>query len=329
MTPAPTAPADARTIVAGGPEWPERLGELGGIRPPRALFAMGRPLDPKAPCLAVVGTRRPTLAGIDAARRFARGFAEAGITVVSGLAVGIDSAAHAAALDGGGTTVAVLGCGLDVDYPRRNRALKARILAGGTILTEYPAGTAPNRYNFPARNRIIAGLAMGVVVVEGAVTSGALVTARLALDSNRSVYAVPGSTRNPMAAGPNELIRSSQALLVTSVQDVFEDLAPELLMTAREARPGSAMPRLDPGEVEVLGTLDDTPASVDEIARSTGIAPGRIAIVLSTMEMRGLAARSRGGFFLTAAGGRTLATVPEIDESGGWCGDATRDGTGA
>jgi DNA processing protein len=245
------------------------------------------------------------------ARRLARGFAEAGITVVSGLAVGIDSAAHSATLEAGGTTVAVLGCGVDVDYPQRNRALKQRILAAGTLLSEYPAGTPPHRYNFPARNRIIAGLVMGVVVVEGAITSGALVTARLALDANRSVYAVPGSTRNPMAAGPNELIRTSQALLVRSVEDVFEDIAPELLATVQSSGPSSDAPRVDAAEEDVLRTLDDTPVGVDEIARATGLAPGRIAVVLAAVELRGLAARSRGGFCITEAGARALAARKE------------------
>ena len=296
-----------RILSPGCKEWPARLGELGGIRPPRKLFAAGRPLDPTAPCIAVVGTRRPTAAGREIASRLARDFAEAGLTVVSGMAVGIDSAAHSAALDAGDTTIAVLGCGIDVDYPRRNRALKGRIVASGTLLSEYEHGTPPHRYNFPARNRIIAGLAMGVVVVEGAITSGALVTARLALDANRSVYAVPGSTRNPMAAGPNELIRTSQALLVGSVDDVFEDLAPELLGTVCTSSSNTAVPPVDDGGAEILGTLDDSPVTVDEIARATGLPPGNVAVTLAAVELRGLVARSRGGFCITEAGARALA----------------------
>jgi DNA processing protein len=307
----PPSEPRVRRILPGTDEWPNRLGELGGIRPPSELFVTGQPLEPRAPCLAVVGTRRPTAAGIDIARRLACGFAEAGITVVSGMAVGIDSAAHSSTLDAGGMTVAVLGCGLDVDYPQRNRALRERIVAAGTLVSEYPAGTPPNRYNFPERNRIIAGMVMGVVVVEGAVTSGALVTARLAVDANRSVYAVPGSIRNPMAAGPNELIRTSEALLVRSVDDVFEDIAPELLATVRSSGPSSDAPRVDAAEADVLRTLDDTPVGVDEIARATGLAPGRIAVVLAAVELRGLAARSRAGFCITRAGARALAAPQE------------------
>jgi DNA processing protein len=303
----------SRVIAPGAVEWPDRLDELGGIDPPLELFAAGRPLNPDAPCLAVVGTRRPTAGGLHVARSFARGFAEAGITVVSGLAVGIDSAGHSSTLDAGGATVAVLGCGLDVDYPRRNRALRARIVASGTLLSEYPPGTPPNRYNFPARNRIIAGLVMGVVVVEGAITSGALVTARLALEANRSVYAVPGSIRNPMAAGPNELIRTSQAQLVRSVEDVFEDLAPELLATVRGHAPRD-MPRVDATELDILRTLDDSPVAVDEIARATGRPPGKIAVVLAALELRGLASRNRGGYYLTEAGARGMAAAIEFEQ---------------
>lgn len=304
----PTAATQIGRIVApGSTEWPPQIEELGGGSAPKRLFALGRPLDRDGEFIAIVGTRRPTSAGVDAARRFARGFAEAGMVVVSGLAVGIDAAAHAAALEAGGTTVAVLGCGLDIDYPQRNRMLRERIVSNGTLLTEYSLGTPPLRRNFPARNRIIAGLATGVVVIEGAVTSGALVTARLALDANRSVYALPGSTRNPMAAGPNELIRTSGALLVTSVEDVFEDLAPELLAAGTMSEPGLPTAAVDAVEAKVLRALDDAPTAVDAVARTTGIAPGRAAVTLAGLEIRGLTFRSRGGFCITDGGARSLA----------------------
>ena len=213
-----------RTITRSAREWPPILNELGPHEPPRRLYAEGLPLDPDAAAVAVVGTRRPTASGVEVATRIARGLAQGGITVVSGLAIGIDATAHRAAMEAGGRTVAVLGTGLDVDYPARNIRLRQKILTMGTLLTEYADGTQPQRWHFPMRNRIIAGLSLGVVVVEGAQTSGALVTARLALDANRSVYAIPGSVRNPMAAGPNSLIKSSQAQLVTSFEDVVEDL---------------------------------------------------------------------------------------------------------
>jgi DNA processing protein len=189
-----------RELIGASPEWPGCLSELGPHDPPTRLFVDGIPLDPHAKALAVVGTRRPSGAGLDAVRRLATGLAEAGFVVVSGLAVGIDAAAHEATLAAGGHTVAVLGCGLDVDYPSPNRRLKALIATKGTLVSEYPDGVPPSRHTFPRRNRIIAGLSLGVVIVEGAMTSGALVTARLALDCDRNVYAVPGSPRNPMAS---------------------------------------------------------------------------------------------------------------------------------
>nr|MBA2724788.1 DNA-protecting protein DprA [Actinomycetota bacterium] len=188
-------------------EWPPMLDELGPSQKVTRLHRLGLPLPTGAPAIAIVGTRRPTLAGIEIATLLSRGLAQAGFTIVSGLAVGIDAAAHAAALEAGGRTVAVLGCGLAQRYPRRNMKLRQEIEEKGTVLTEYDDDITPAPFNFPQRNRIVAGLSAGVVVVEGSIKSGALVTARLALEMNRSIYAVPGSLRNPMAQGPNHLIK--------------------------------------------------------------------------------------------------------------------------
>ena len=292
-----------RTVGPGDPEWPPLLSELGAAAPDR-LFVTGRALDGSRPAVAVVGTRRPTAAGLEAAQRISSGLAEAGVVVVSGLAVGIDAAAHAAALAAGGATAAVLGCGIDVDYPRRNLELKRQIAANGTIMSEFSDGTPPRRAQFPLRNRIIAGISAGVVVVEGGMRSGALITARLALDSNRNVYAVPGSIRNPMAAAPNELIRTSQALLVTGVNDVLEDLVPSL------CRPGSNVgletPRLEGPEEVVLRALDDVAVSPGLLEHATGLSAGALARGLAELELRGLADRLRGGYCITAAGARAL-----------------------
>lgn len=292
-----------RILAPGAPEWPVRLEELGPYDPPRRLFAEGVAIDPRHPAIAVVGTRRPTVAGIEAAIAFARGLAEAGFTVVSGLAVGIDAAAHNAALDAGGHTIAVLGCGLDIDYPARNRNLRRNIATRGTLVTEYPAAVQPTRYSFPLRNRIIAGLSLGVVVVEGSVTSGALVTARLALDANRSVFAVPGSLRNTMARGPNELIRTGRAALVTSVADVFEDLAPNLVWRADEGAPGERQ-ECTVEELTVLAILDDEPVPADRLTALTGLTPGSLAVAAARLEVRGLAAQTPRGLAITAAGAR-------------------------
>ena len=294
-----------RTIKPRSDEWPAILNELGPHEPPRRLYADGEPLDPAAPAVAVVGTRRPTAAGVEAATRIARGLAEGGITVVSGLAIGIDATAHRAAIEAGGRTIAVLGAGLDVRYPARNARLKQKIATTGTLLTEYPDGTQPQRWHFPMRNRIIAGLSQGVVVVEGARTSGALVTARLGLDANRSVYAVPGSVRNPMAAGPNLLIKTSQAQLVTSFEDVVEDLFGSLGHVGRERR-GTRAHGLDADEAAVLGALDDEPVGLDRVVEVSGLPHGRVAVIAATLELGGMATRSRGGYTITRKGAEAL-----------------------
>lgn len=297
-----------RTIARNAREWPPCLNELGGIAPVTGLFVDGLPLDPIATSVAVVGTRRPTGAGIEAAQRIARGLAEAGFVVVSGLAVGIDAVAHAAALDSGGRTVAVLGCGLDVRYPFRNLRLKERIAAQGTLVSEYEVGTPPASYNFPARNRIIAGLSTAVVVIEGSTRSGALVTARHALEANRGVYAVPGSVRNPMAEGPNHLIRTGQAALVTSIDHIFEDLAPSLAWSERDdALTQSEADALEAKERAILQALDDAPIPQDRLLRAVALKPGELAVALAKLEVRALITRTRGGYLLASAGARARA----------------------
>ena len=276
--------------------WPPQLSELGPLDPPKRLFVEGRPLDPEASCIAVVGTRRPTSAGAQAARTITKELAGAGYTIVSGLAVGIDAIAHQAALDAGGQTIAVVGCGLDVDYPKRNRALRKCVREKGTIVSEYPAGTQPQPFFFPRRNRIIAGLSLGVVVVEGGIQSGGLVTARLALDSNRNVYAVPGSIRNPMAAGPNELIRRGEAALVTTGAHVLEDLDPNFAARGSTESDDAPQDDPDPRRRRVLERLDDSPTALDELARHCDLAPAELSATLLALEMDGRVERLPGGY---------------------------------
>lgn len=289
----------ARLITVRDNEWPRHLDHLGPHAPPQRLYVEGRPLDCATPCIAVVGTRRPTGAGIEMAERIARELAEAGIAIVSGLAVGIDAAAHRAALAAGGHTIAVLGCGLDIPYPRRNIALKDAIRRSGTLISEHPEGTRPTKAYFPLRNRIIAGLSDGVLVIEGAITSGALVTARLAIDCNRSVYALPGSVHNPMAEGPNELIRSSQAMLVTCAKHVFDDLAPSLVWPDSIDGRDKRMPELTAHEARMVRALDDAPLSVDHLCRALDMKPGLVASCLSQLEVRGIVVRTRAGYALS------------------------------
>ena len=296
-------------VVPGDGGWPELLDELGPARAPARLFCRGLPI-PEQPLVAVVGSRRPTVAGLDAARTLSTGLVEAGYGIVSGLALGIDAAAHEAALAADGYTIGVLGFGLDVTYPRRNARLKERIQKHGTLVTEFPTGTQARAAHFPQRNRIIAGLSVATLVVEGGFKSGALITARYALDANRSVFAVPGSFRNPMSAGSNELIRRSEATLVTEVTHIFDELAPRAVWDGAPRL--SLEPRavaLEDDEARVLTLLDDSPTSADRICRELRAGVGAVALALSRLEVRGFALRRGNGYEITTAGARARAAV--------------------
>ena len=300
-----------RTIRPGDEEWHTELRELGPEQPPTRLFVEGLPLRAGDRAVAVVGSRRPTAAGIQATRAIASELAEAGFPIVSGLAVGVDAAAHRAALDAGGYTIAVLGCGLDVDYPGKNAGLKKRIASSGTLVSEYEAGTQPQPFHFPRRNRIIAGLCKAVVFVEGAERSGGLITARQALDAGRDVFAVPGSIHNPLATGPNELIRTSQANLVTCARHVIEELAPGLVWGREEvADPQLRAPLFNRDEGRVLAFLDDIPTPVDRICMDLGLTGGQTTLALAALEVRNLVLRQRSGYCLTTAGTRVRSRLP-------------------
>jgi DNA processing protein len=291
-----------RTLVPGQQEWSSALDEIAD--PPKRLYAEGCSIDPKTPMIAIVGTRRPTIAGIEIAQSLARGLAQGGFTIVSGLAVGIDAVAHQAALDAGGTTIAVLGCGLDVAYPRPNLKLRGRIIADGTLLTEYDKGTQPTKFTFPQRNRIVAGLAVGVIVVEGSYRSGALITARRALENDRNVYAVPGSLRNPMSQGPNMLIARGEAQLVTNFKDICDDIAPSMVWSR-----SNEAPQVEEDEVAVLDLLDDSPSTSDALLRAGTMEAGQLALTLARLEVRGWAVRTAAGYALSTAGARTRAAL--------------------
>ena len=295
-------PVDLRCVAPGHPEWPDRLSELGPLVPPRKLNVAGRAIDVTARTVAVVGSRRPTAAGIEAAEQIARGLAESNFVVVSGLAIGIDAAAHRAVLDAGGHTIAVIGGGMDLNYPERNERLRYEIDDLGTVVTEYAEGDPPRQYHFPHRNRIIVGLCEAVVVVEGSVKSGALISARIGLDANRQVFAVPGSIRNPYARGPNQLIRLCQATAVTCVDDIFDEIAPDLVYKGADSVPIGDPPNLDEGELAVLDLLDDAPVTCDFVAKRLAQPRGRAALALSKLEIRGMARRQRGAYLLTRTG---------------------------
>jgi DNA processing protein len=292
-----------RTINPGHNEWPDGLDQLAPIDAPEKLFVQGKSLMPRKKCLAVVGTRRCTTTGHELAYEFGRAFAEANFVVVSGLALGIDAAAHKGALEAGGHTVAVLGCGLDITFPERNAALQRQIAARGTLVTEKSLGTPPLAHHFPQRNRIIAGLSDAVLIVEGGFKSGALITARLALDANRHVLAVPGSPRNPVAIGPNHLIRAGEAAMAAKPKDVFDFLEEEVAW--EQPYEPNTVPDLPGEELTVLHALCTDPASVDQICRTISRPAGSVALSLARLELRGFARRSRTGRYeITDAGVR-------------------------
>ncbi|MBI4280006.1 MAG: DNA-protecting protein DprA [Armatimonadetes bacterium] len=260
--------------------------------PPPVLYLRGRLVPEDVLAVAVVGTRRPTPYGLAAAERIAGDLARAGLTVVSGLARGIDGAAHRAALRAGGRTVAVLGCGVDVAYPPEHRRLIDDMVRHGAVLSEFPPGTPPRRQHFPRRNRLISGLSLGVVVVEGAEDSGALITADFALDQGREVFAVPGPIFAPQSRGPHWLIAQG-ARLVADAADILEELG------MRQSVPGGAPAgarcgALSGEEAAVLARLSWEPTPVDRIVEEVGRPIAEVTPVLLALELRGLVQQVAG-----------------------------------
>lgn len=279
--------------------------------PPPALWVIGDPDWLWHPQVAIVGSRSPTATGADNAHAFAKAFARAGLTVTSGLARGIDGAAHLGALAGGGATVAVMGTGPDQIYPAAHRELASRITAHGCLVSEHPPGTGPRREHFPSRNRIVAGLALGVLVVEAATRSGALITARLAGEAGREVFAVPGSIHNPLARGCHALIRQG-AGLVEEAGEVIQALAPvaaelaEALRGRLSSAPAaptftaqtSAAVKLpaDPDYQRLWDALGHDPAGLDTLSQRTGLTVGALSSMLLLMELEGLVTADHGRY---------------------------------
>ena len=276
--------------------------------PPPVLFVSGHAGLLLGPALAVVGSRNPTPAGAENARAFAAAVARAGITVVSGLARGIDGLAHEAALPEPGATVAVLGVGPDITYPKAHRGLQARIEAGGCLVSEMPPGKGLQRYAFPRRNRIIAGLSLGCLVVEAATASGSLITARDALEAGREVFAVPGSIHSPQSRGCHRLIRQG-AVLVETLADILEALPlGPLEAGARLASrdlPGDDAERGDAAadRSPLLRALGMEPSGLDALVRRSGLATPEVLAGLMALELDGLVARMADGRFQRLRGG--------------------------
>jgi DNA processing protein len=294
------AHAGAGVARPGDPEyWPALLRLTD---PPVGIFCRGRALSPEHRRVAIVGSRRPTRTGVEVARSLAAGVVGAGLVVTSGGALGIDARAHEGALDAGGSTVAVLGCGIDRDYPATNRDLLHEICARGTLVSEYPPGVPAEPFRFPARNRLIAGLSIGVVIVEGGAQSGTRSTADFASQVGSDVFGVPGAVTNDLSQAPNSLIRDG-ARLIRSADDLLDDLGIE--PGERAVTPEGLPPR----EAMVLDALEQ-PMMADQVAAAADLGLSEAIAALADLELRGLVS-GEGGRFRSAAGRAASASVPE------------------
>lgn len=310
--------AGNRVLTLADADYPRQLFDIAD--PPVLLYVKGEPALLSRPGIALVGARSATAGGEANAEAFARALAEQGLVVVSGLALGIDAAAHRGALAAGGAgagTVAVIGTGIDRIYPARNAALARAIAAAGAVVSEFPLGTPPLQHNFPRRNRLIAGLAEGVLVVEAALGSGSLITARLATETGREVFAIPGSIHSPLSRGCHRLIRDG-AKLVETAEDVVEELRGRLGWPAPVAAPASsargrrrrgaeptaavepppqAALALDDDTARVLEAIGHDPVDLDTIAARCGLTVDALYAILLPLELEGRLAKLPGGRF--------------------------------
>ncbi|MBW2060555.1 MAG: DNA-protecting protein DprA [Deltaproteobacteria bacterium] len=267
------------------PVYPPRLKEI--YNPPPLLWVDGEISEADYAAVAIVGSRGATAYGREASARLAGELASAGVSVVSGMALGIDSAAHQGALKAGGRTLAILGCGVDVIYPKGNGHLFKQIPKQGALISEFRLGTEPEPGFFPLRNRVISGLSLGVVVVEAGSRSGALITARLALEQNREVFAVPGRVASAKSQGAHALLKQG-AHLVETAQDVLDEIAPQIGRISPKPKPMASEPKLEGEAGRVWEALSGDPLHVDKLGRMTGLTPPRLASLLLDMELNGL-----------------------------------------
>lgn len=283
-------------IETGDEDFPELLGQI--PRAPARLYVKGNLECLHMPALAIVGSRNPTEAGRRNAFEFARHLGGAGFCIVSGLAEGIDTAAHRGALDAGAATIAFLGHGIDRVYPAANRDLAHEIAAHGALVSEFPLGTHPDRTLFPQRNRLISGLSLGTLVVEAARRSGSLITARLAGEQGREVFAIPGSIHNPLSRGCHKLIRQG-AKLVETAEDIVAELAPlssHLLQSSLESSAKPPTPEHDDGDYEHLRKfIGFDPISADELALNSGLTIDQVSSMLLILELEGEVESLSGG----------------------------------
>ena len=276
-----------RSIVTlADPDYPKQLLQISD--PPVVLYVVGDMRLLGAASLAIVGSRNATQQGITNAERFARALSDAGLVIVSGLALGIDAAAHRGGLAGRSSTIAVLGCGADVVYPIGNEPLHAQIAENGAIVSDLPLGTPPARENFPRRNRLISGFARGCLVVEAAIASGSLITARLAAEQGRDVFAIPGSIHSPLSKGCHALIKQG-AKLVESAQDVLEDLG--------FRAPPAADPKASGSSSSLLQYMGYDPCTIDALIQRSGLTAEAISAMLLSLELEGKVSSLSGGLY--------------------------------
>lgn len=284
-----------RILTWDEPDYPRRLKEI--PQPPPVLYIKGALTPEDEWALAVVGTRSASAYGKETARVLAGELARNKMTIVSGLARGIDAAAHVAALEAGGRTLAVLGNGIDIVYPSEHGKLAQMIVEQGALVSDYPVGMKPDATNFPARNRIISGMSLGVLIVEGDQVSGAMITCDFALEQDREVFAVPGNIFRRESRGPNKLIRESRAKLVTSVEDILEELNLTMIADKQQAR--AIVPSNDT-EAVLLKYLSADPTHVDEIRQQSGLPIAQVTSTLALMELKGMVMQTGGMNYVLA-----------------------------
>lgn len=288
-------PPGAEMTVISEQRYPSRLRNIPD--PPPVLYFKGNPELLNGPALAIVGSRKPSDYGLRITARIAEELGAAGVLIVSGLAFGIDARAHEAALDAKGISAAVFGCAIDNVYPAAHRSLADKIAGSGCLLSEFPRGVRPERFNFPVRNRIISGISDGVLVVEAGGKSGALITAELALDQGREVLAVPGSVDSALSAGPNRLIKQG-ASPVTEVEDVLELFGWHKSEKAAAQRVD--LSKLSADELRIYSQLSIQPTHLDDLGRRTDLSPSRTAELLLNLEIKGFILRKPGNFVVKA-----------------------------
>ncbi len=286
-------------ITLHDPTYPLLLKEI--TDPPLVLFVHGDPAVLNRPQIAMVGSLNPTPQGLENAHAFAQSFAHTGLTITSGLALGIDAACHEGALAGNGLTIAAMGTGLDRVYPKRHHTLAHKVAEQGALISEFPPGTPPLKENFPRRNRIISGLSLGTLVVEASVNSGSLITARCAADQGREVFAIPGSIHNPLARGCHVLIRQG-AKLVESANDVLEELHMQFpLLPGHAAHTGAETTALTPEQQTVLEHLGYEPTPMDRIVERTALTADVVSSILLLLELQGQVMSSGALYYRASA----------------------------